>query len=393
MNISEFEKNLINYFIQIERIDIANLFYLSKEKYTWGLFKELISIASRDYLRLEEKYIIEVNKILQKIENDFSLGGDEYITKFIYDYCFTSVEKIIESAIHEGYIPVRQHVALFGMLFNMPKLSRSFDSFISKNTIQVLTRYGNIQLKYKANVLQRMIKKYNNSQIQLLCYCIYLYQVQDKNHITFNIKDYCKLRGIGRQYKNIKKIIDDFYMLEHIYFTFNTNVKGQKRVAEDSKVLKIININTRQNEIEFIFGEWIYTLSTKQYSLFSKNFFQYKTGKNANSHLIIISLKLNEIIRNNLNKKKGKNSINVGKLIDLLYFNQDTINAKGFVIACQESIEQALDEIAKEEGYLWNFRKGEYKSFSDFKKDYIEFENPRMHEAYRKTKIEKFIAY
>lgn len=391
MKIRELENNFISFFIENGRKDLANLYYLHENNYTWIQFKELITITNRDFLKLEEKSLIEFENSLKEIENKFSLTNDTIIDKFIYDLVFLTLDKITDKVISENFLPVMQNNGLFDMLFNMPNISKNLNIYISENNIQVITKLGNIQLRYNSNVISRMIKTLSNSQIQLLCYCIYLKKNKNTNELTLFINDYCELKKITRQTNSVKKILNDFYMLEHIYFTFDTRIKGKNLSIQNNQVLKISSFDTRKNEIKFILGEWANTLSNKQYSLFNKKFFQYSSSKNSNSHTIILSLKFNEIIRNNINKGKNIYCINVGKLIDLLSFNGTTIKAKGFVLACQEPLEQALDEISKNEGYIWRYRNGEYKNFNELKKDYIEFENPKMLETYKKSIVKNFL--
>lgn len=392
MRIEEIEKIRIKYLLENGRKDLAKIYYMPREMVSWGKIKELIIVITGGFLKYEKKDLCELERILLKIEEKYSLDNDKYIGKPIYDYVAVLVEKFNEERINQNLIPIMQHNGLFDMLFNILKLPKNFDIEVPDNKIDVKTKTGSIQFNNNTNIdTELMIKSISSSQIQVLCYCIHLQQTMKTDKLTFNIKDYFELRGIVRQTKSVHKLIRDFQIIECMFFSFSANVKGKKQIINNNQVLKVIEINTKKNEIIFEFGEWINTLSNKQYSLFNKKFFKYKSGNNFNSHIIILSLKLNEIIRNNLNKKKDKNSIKVGKFFDILVFNQSTIKAKGFVIACQDPIEQALDEIGKNEGYLWNYRKGEYKNLKEYKEDYIDIENPIIFEAYKKVKEKKYL--
>lgn len=288
-----------------------------------------------------------------------------------------------ESQELKNFLPIMQHNGFFDMIYHLTDSSKGQED-LTGTQFTIDTKTGQVQIKSDDTFeLGELIQRLNYRQIQLLCYCIYLRQEQGKTRICLDIKEYFDLREIEKQTNNVNRLLADLQVLERTYFSFLAEVKGKKVAGKYSRVLAVTDIETRKNEVKLVLGEWADTLINDQYSLFHKQFFKY-IATTKTPHIVKMSLKLNEISRNNLQRNKTKNSLNVGKLIEFLGFTESTIKAKGFVKACKDVIDNTLDEISAVEGYQWQYRKGEHASFAEYKRDFVEFENPQLTKAYAK---------
>lgn len=274
----------------------------------------------------------------------------------------------------KSYIPVMQHDGFMDMLLNLPAV-KSAESDMFQMAASLKTEKGRIDISPgEGETLSALLANVSDSQMQLLCYSIYLYARQPGDKVRLNIKDYFEQRGITKQSKNVNKLMEDLHLLQRMYFTFDAQVSGKTEKAKYSRVLAITDIDTRRNSISFAFGDWIKTLSPRQYLNIHRSFFGY-IASNDSPYSVRLSLKLAQRIHNNRAKQQNEELLNVGNIIDYLGFNEDTIRERGFTAACKEKITNTLDLIAEKEGYKWRYKQGQHETYEQYRKDYIIFSN------------------
>ncbi len=307
--------------------------------------------------------------------------------------------KLEELEVNKTYLPMPQNDGFMDMIHNLSNVS-SGEETLTKESITLTTKKKNkLSLEVKGSEgefipLETLLMNLSDNQKQVLSYIVHLTYQQNNNYkIYLDIDDYFKLRGIERHNKNIQKLCDDLRVLEHMYFEYTATVKGKKTNCKSVCIAVTDVYSARKNIIGIAFGDWVKNLPKNQFTLLSQGFFKYIPNRNK-PYSVKLSLKLSEIVRietpkqinNGVPLDKVKFSLSVKNLVEHCKMNENTIKNKGFVKGCKTILGNALDDIAENEGYKWNYRKNNHGSFKDYKEDFIEFSNEKLSSNYSNIK-------
>lgn len=249
-----------------------------------------------------------------------------------------------------------------------------------------------------ANKVNEMI---GATQSQLIVYIMSLVFEQNNPEdvkkgcsVNIDVKEYCKVKGIGFEKKVGDAIYEDIKKLEKIIIEYEyINHKGKKDHLRESPLVMNSGIldsyskdgKTLEKQVVGVaLGKWIETLSYSQFQYISKAFFRYKL-RNKTGAIIPISYHINCQHRNDyLNpNNKGCFKSKVINLSSKLGVEEDRIKSKGYSSTLKKPLENILNNIKDAEGFEWSYKNGTHNSRTDFEEDIIIFKNNSLDNLYR----------
>ena len=338
-----------------------------------------------------KKQITELDIAYFKFTEDYSsdaLGFDkivEFVKPILADI-FKAPTIILPK--DKNFLPMQQNNGVMDMLYNYSNLKKStITGGLTKQLSLLDTEKGN-QLAIQPNkdatlTISDVMNGISPSQVQLLCYIITIIgQQNNSKEIYLSLTDYCNAKDISKRTENKNKLVEDLQTLENIWFHFNSSDKNKNIKPYASRCLAVMDLFKEGNKdsIRLSIGTWIDSLNPDQYSLIHGAFFKYNIKNNP--LILKFSLKLSEIVRNNLKKGKEQWALRVSNLVDMMDVSESRLKAIGFSKEVKDRIGTILDTIAAEEGYDWNYRKTDHINYKQFLDDYIEFSNPELLKGY-----------
>lgn len=235
------------------------------------------------------------------------------------------------------------------------------------------------------------------SQIQLLQWIIYKYNMQKNETVNINIQEYFKVKGLSRRKENIDNFLEDIFILSNMTIAATLKFKGEEELVTS----KFISFNgciykgkdevtadfipkKKINDVCIKLGDWIKKIKLNQFVYMDSNFFRFNCKTEAIA--IILSIKFAQLLRTNISKlqKDGYYNCRIATVLNYLNISRCTLNKQGtkyYIKILKNSL-----KLLEKEGYIFKFDVEEKIGVNDFLETRIYYTNPTILEEYKNIK-------
>lgn len=246
---------------------------------------------------------------------------------------------------------------------------------------------------FKFNDIYEIKKNIRTSQIQLLQWILYEYNMQKTNVLNLDIAEYFKGKYIKRRKENVDRFFEDLDILSCINFTANINYKGKNEIVFN-KLMEFSGygyagadaIDTdfiANKKIEYVqirLFDWIERINFKQFVYIDEEFFKYSAKKD--SITIMMSLKLSQLVRSNNSRLKDGSYYNfkIKTILKYLNVSKNDLHRQGirhYLIIINNSL-----NLLKNEGYEFGFTVSEGKTLNELLETKIHYRNIDISKKY-----------
>lgn len=239
---------------------------------------------------------------------------------------------------------------------------------------------------FKFKDIYEIKKNIRTSQIQLLQWILYEYNMHKTNVLNIDIAEYFKGKSIKRRKENVDRFFEDLDILSCINFTANINYKGKNEIAFNklmefsgygyARADTIATDFIANKKIEYVqirLSDWIERINFKQFVYIDEEFFKYSAKKD--SITIMMSLKLSQLARSNNSRLKDGSYYNckIKTIFKYLNVSKNDVHRQG-IRHYLNIINNSLSSL-KSEGYEFMFTVSEGKALNDVLETKIYYRN------------------
>ena len=239
---------------------------------------------------------------------------------------------------------------------------------------------------FKFQDIYEIKKNIRTSQIQLLQWILYEYNMQKTNVLQLDIAEYFKAKSIKRRKENVDRFFEDLDILSCINFTANINYKGKNEIvfnklmefngygyAGADTVTTDFITNKKIEYIQIRLSDWIERVNFKQFVYMDEEFFKYSAKKD--SITIMMSLKLSQLVRSNNSRLKDGSYYNckIKTIIKYLNISKNDLHKQG-IKHYLNIINNSLSSL-KNEGYEFMLTVSEGKTLNELLETKIYYRN------------------
>lgn len=303
----------------------------------------------------------ENNKLYPIVQNDFTVNICSWVM-----------------ALKDGEIDEFTHNTLRKQINEDEKIEISID---------------NTRDDFKFKDIYEIRKNIRTSQIQLLQWILYEYNIQKTNVLQLDISKYFTAKSIKRRKENVDRFFEDLDILSCINFTANINYKGKNEIvfnklmefsgygyARADTVTTNFIANKKIEYVQIRLSDWIERVNFKQFVYIDEEFFKYSAKKD--SITIMMSLKLSQLVRSNNSKLKDGSYYNckIKTILKYLNVSKNDLHKQG-IKHYLNIINNSLNSL-KNEGYEFMFTISEDKPLNEILETKIYYRNIEISRKY-----------